>query len=59
MVHLILGITFGFWALQLLFFTKLMLHNIIFKIKIIFIIYIEGSMGIYSMHWYNRAIISF
>jgi hypothetical protein len=39
MVHIILGIDFGFWALQLLFF-KLLFCNIINLI-----IYIERSMG--------------
>jgi hypothetical protein len=49
MVHLILGINFGFGALQT-FFTKLMLCNIIFLKIIIFIIYIERSMSIFIVY---------
>jgi hypothetical protein len=39
MVHLILGINFGFWALQQIFSTKQMLC-----------IYIEGSMNIFIIY---------
>jgi hypothetical protein len=35
---------------KIIIFTKLMLHNIIFKIIINFIIYIERSMGIFILY---------
>jgi hypothetical protein len=50
MVHLIFNTKFGFWDLQLLFLQSLMLYNIIFKIKIKFIIYIEKSMNIFIVY---------
>jgi hypothetical protein len=45
MVHLILDINFGFQALKFLFFYQINIVNIIF-----FIIYIEGSMGIFILY---------
>jgi len=38
---------FWFLGLTIIIFTKITLCNIIFKIRINFIIYIEGSMGIF------------
>jgi hypothetical protein len=59
MVHLILGINFGFWVGQLLGFLNFMLCNNIFKIIINFIIYIEGSMNIFIINWYIRVTMSY
>ncbi len=50
MVHLILGINFGFFRPYNNFFTKLMLCNIILEIIKFFIIYIERSMSIFIIY---------
>jgi hypothetical protein len=49
MVHYF-GYQFRFLGPKIIIFTKLMLHNIILKIIIFFIIYIERSMGIFIIY---------
>ncbi len=44
------GYQFWFLGPKIIIFTKLMLCNIILKIIIFFIIYIEGSMGIFIVY---------
>ncbi len=44
------GYQFWFLGPKIIVFTKLMLHNIILKIIKNFIIYIEGSMGIFIVY---------
>jgi len=50
MVHLIFGYQIWFLGFTIIIFTKLMLCNIIWKIIINFVIYIEGSMGIFVVY---------
>jgi len=59
MVHLILGINFGFWVLQLLFlqnscYVILFLNNNKFQY-----LYWRIHEYIYNIYWYNRAIVLF
>jgi hypothetical protein len=50
MVHLILGINFDFLGPMIFCFTKLILCNIILKLIINFIIYIERFMNIFIVY---------